>query len=212
MKIGRVALLLAVLVLTGMTAWIPVAQAEEGNEAALKRQLEEVQQQLHELELKVQRMETERSAAQASSPAAVPAPIVAPTPGNPSPPAPAAPVVTGAAPMPSSTVAPATAVPSTVSYPSPAPVRVEAGTSPSPAAVPEAFQWRETLKDQWHSVKAGMSGEEIRKLLGTPSREFTLDGKPVWYYSYPGIGNGSVMFSRDGHTVAGWQHPPFGFW
>ncbi len=212
MKIGRVALLLAVLELAGMTAWIPVAQAGEGNEAELKRQLEEVQQQLHELELKVQRMETERRAAQAPSPAAVPVPIVSPTAGNPPPPAPAAPVGTGAAPMPSSTVVPAAAVPSTGSQPSPAPVRVEAWTSPSPAAVPEAFQWRETLKDQWHSVKAGMSGVEIRGLLGTPSREFTLDGKPVWYYSYPGIGNGSVLFSRDGHTVAGWQHPPFGLW
>ena len=50
MMTGRVALLLAVLVLTGMTVRIPVAQAEEGNEAALKRQLEAVQQQLHELE------------------------------------------------------------------------------------------------------------------------------------------------------------------
>jgi len=89
---------------------------------------------------------------------------------------------------------------------------VEAGTPPSTTAIPEAFQWRETLKEQWHSIKAGMSSEEIRKLLGTPSREFTIDGKPVWYYAYPGIGNGSVMFNRDGHTVAGWQHPPHGFW
>lgn len=212
MKIGRVALLLAVLVLMGMPARIPLAQAEEGNEAALKRQLEAVQQQLHELQLKVQRMESDLGAAQAPSPAAVPEPIVGPTAGNPPPPASAMPVGTGAAPVPSSTTAPATAAPTAGSPPFLAPVRVEAGTSPSPAAVPDAFQWRERLKDQWHGVKAGMSGEKIRELLGTPSREFTLDGKPVWYYSYPGIGNGSVMFSRDGHTVAGWQHPPFGFW
>jgi hypothetical protein len=51
-----------------------------------------------------------------------------------------------------------------------------------------------------------MSGEEIGKLPGTPSRALTFDKKPVWYTSYPGIGNGSVMFSRDGHTAAGWQH------
>jgi hypothetical protein len=89
---------------------------------------------------------------------------------------------------------------------------METGTYPSPAAVPDAFQWRETLKDQWRSIKAGMSGKEIEKLLGTPSRKFTLDGKPVWYYAYPGIGNGSVMFSRDDRTVAGGQQPPFGFW
>jgi hypothetical protein len=212
MMSGRVTLIMAVLVLAGMASPIPAAQAQEGNDAALKRQLEEVRQQLQELQLKVQRMEVELNAARAPSPAAVPAPVVAPTAGNPPPPATAAPVGTGVAPMPSSTAAPVTAVPSTVNQPSPAPLRVEAGTSPSQPAVPEAFQWRETLKDQWHNVKAGMSSEEIRGLLGKPSREFTLDGKPVWYYSYPGIGNGSVMFSRDGDTVAGWQHPPFGFW
>jgi len=81
-----------------------------------------------------------------------------------------------------------------------------------PAAIPEAFQWREALKEEWRSIKTGISSEEIRKRLGTPSREFTIDGKPVWYYAYPGIGNGSVMFSRDGHTVVSWQHPPYGFW
>ena len=184
----RIVFMLAVLTLAGMTSLMPPARAEDGNEAALRRQLQEVQQQLHELQLKVQRMESELGAAQAPSPADV------------------------AEPMPSSTVAPASVAPSAGSPSAPAPVRVDAGTPPSTAAVPDAFQWRETLKEQWRSIKAGMSSEEIRKLLGTPSREFTLDGKPVWYYSYPGIGNGSVMFSRDGHTVAGWQHPPYGFW
>ncbi len=220
MMTGRVALMLASLVLATMVPLTP-ARADKGTEAALKLQLEEVQQQLHELQLKVQRMEAELGASQASSAAAVAAPLpsslaappeVAPSAGSTPPPAPAIPLETEVAPTPPATVAPAPAVPSTVSQPPPAPVRVEAGTSLSPVAVPESFQWRETLKDQWHSVKAGMNDEEIKGLLGTPSREFTLDGKPVWYYSYPGIGNGSVMFSRDGHTVAGWQHPPFGFW
>jgi hypothetical protein len=220
MKTGRVALLLAALALATMVSLIP-ARAEEGNEAALKRQLEDVKHQLRELQVKVQRMESELGATHASTPAAVAAPTPSSTPapasmtpsaGSTPPATPAMPFVTESAPTPSSTVAPAAAIPSTVSQPSPAPVRVEAGTSPSSAAVPDAFQWREMLKDQWHSVKAGMNSEEIRKLLGTPSREFTLDGKPVWYYTYPGIGNGSVMFSRDGHTVAGWQHPPYGFW
>jgi hypothetical protein len=153
----------------------------------LKRQLEAVRQQLHELQIKVLDMESKLGTAQAPSPAA------------------------DTASLPSSAPVTATVAPSNITPPS-APVRVEAGTSPSPAVVPAAFQWREMLKDQWRNVKAGMSGEEIGKLLGTPSRELTLDGKPVWYYSYPGIGNGSVMFSRGGHTVAGWQHPPFGFW
>ena len=182
----RITTVMTVLALSIMVSSM-AARAEEGNEATLKRQLEEVRQQLHELQIKVLDMESKLGTAQAPSPAAV------------------------AAPVPSSAPVTATVAPSNITRSS-APARVEAGTSPSPAVVPAAFQWREMLKEQWRNVKAGMSGEEIGKLLGTPSRELTLDGKPVWYYSYPGIGNGSVMFSRDGHTVAGWQHPPFGFW
>ena len=187
MMIGRIITILAVATLSLMGS-SRAAQAEEGNEAILKHQLEEVRQQLLELQIKVLDMESRLSTTQSPSPATV------------------------TAPMPLSTPAHDTVIPSTISQPSPVPLRVEAGSSPSQAVVPAAFQWREMLKEQWHSVRTGMSGEEIGKLLGTPSRELTLDGKPVWYYSYPGIGNGSVMFSRDGHTVADWQHPPFGFW
>ena len=183
-----VTMVLTVLALTTAVALAP-AQAREDHEAALKRQLDEVRQQLHELQLKLEHLETEFGAAQAPSSAAV---------GVPGP---------SSTPVPATTAAPLTDAP-----PSPAPAPVEAGTSPAPAAAPAAFQWREMLKDQWRRVEHGMSGEEIRKLLGPPSREFSVDGKPVWYYAYPGIGNGSVMFSRDGRIVADWQHPPFGFW
>jgi hypothetical protein len=209
MMTARVAVMMTVLTLAGITSWTPVAQAEESNEAALRSQLEAVQQQLHELQFKVQRMESELGAATHSS---TPAPAtVAPAAGGIPSPTPVMPAGAAATPMPPSTAVPVPAASSSVSpSTTSAPVRVEAG--PSTTAIPEAFQWREMLKAQWRSIKAGMSSEEIRKLLGTPSREFALDGKPVWYYSYPGIGNGSVMFSRDGHTVAGWQHPPYGFW
>jgi hypothetical protein len=221
MMTARVAVMMTVLTLAGMTSFMPVAQAEDGNEAALRSQLEAVQQQLHELQFKVQRLESElgasqppSSAAVAAPPSSTPAPTnVVPAAGSMPPSTPVMPVGAAATPMPPSATAPAPAASSSVTPPTPsAPVRVEAGTTPSMTAIPEAFQWREMLKVQWRSIKAGLSSEEIRKLLGTPSREFTLDGKPVWYYSYPGIGNGSVMFSRDGHTVAGWQHPPYGFW
>ena len=220
MMTARVAVMMTVLTLAGMASWMPVAQAEESNEAALRHQLEAVQQQLHELQSKVQRMESELGATQAPSSAAVAAPPtstavpanVIPAAGSTPSQAPVMPVGAAAPPLLPSSVVPASAVSSSGNPATPAPVRVEAMTPPSPAAIPEAFQWRETLKAQWRSIKAGMSSEEIRELLGTPSREFALDGKPVWYYAYPGIGNGSVMFSRDGHTVAGWQHPPYGFW
>jgi hypothetical protein len=186
---ARITLTMTALILAGMAALTPAAQAEEDGAAALKHQLEEVKQQLHELQLRVQRMESELGTAQAPGPAAAPLPE-APSIGGESP------RVTAAQ--------PGTVVPP--------PVRAEAVPSSSPAAIPEAFQWREALKDQWGGIKAGMSSEEVSKRLGAPTREFTLDGKPVWYYSYPGVGNGSVIFSRDGHSVAGWQHPPFGFW
>jgi hypothetical protein len=214
MMTARVAVMTTALALAGMASWMPLAQAEESNEAALRHQLEAVQQQLHELQFKVQRMESELGAAQAAPPSSTAAPAsVVPADGSTPSPTPVMPVGAAVTPMPSSTAAPVPAAPSAVTPPTPsAPVRVEAMTPPSPAAIPEAFQWRETLKAQWRSIKAGMSSEEIRKLLGTPSREFALDGKPIWYYSYPGIGNGSVMFSRDGNSVAGWQHPPYGFW
>jgi hypothetical protein len=202
---ARVSLIMAALALAGTASLLPVALAEEDGEAALKHQLEEVREQLHELQLKVRRIEAELGAVQAPSPAAVAPTPVAPSTGSPPPRVTAAPPGIVAAPTPSPLA------PSAGSEPPPPPVRVEAGTSP-PAAVPAAFMWREAVKERWSEVKAGMSSEDIRKLLGTPSREFTLDGKPVWYYSYAGIGNGSVMFNRDGHTVAAWQHPPFGLW
>jgi hypothetical protein len=207
---GRTILIMAALVLAGMTSPMPAALADDQSAAALKRQLEEVKQQLHDLQLKVQRIEAELGAAPSPA-AAAPAPVV-PSTGSPPPRETAAQTGRGAAPAPSSSTTPAMASPPAGSAAPSAAPPIAAGTSPPPAAVPGAFQWRETVKDHWGGVKAGMSSEEIRKLLGTPSREFTLDGKPVWYYSYPGIGNGSVMFSRDGRTVAGWQHPPFGFW
>ena len=211
MMTARVAVMMTTLALSGMASWIPVAQAEESNVDAMRRQLEAVQQQLHELQSKVQRLESELGAAQA--PASTPAVAdVVPAAGSMPSPTAVMPVGAGATPMPPSTAVPAPSASSSGNPATPAPVRVEAMTSPSPAAIPEAFQWSETLKTQWRSIKAGMSSEEIRKLLGRPSREFTIDGKPVWYYAYPGIGNGSVMFNRDGHSVASWQHPPYGFW
>lgn len=203
MMTARVAVMMTALAFSGIASWMPVAQAEESNEDALRHQLEAVQQQLHELQFKVQRLESELGAVQAPTPA--PGGIPSPTP--------VMPVGTAVTPMPPSTAAPVPAASSaTTSQTSPAPVRVEAGTPPLPATIPEAFQWREALKEEWRSIKVGISSEEIRKRLGTPSREFTIDGKPVWYYAYPGIGNGSVMFGRDGHGVVGWQHPPYGFW
>lgn len=66
------------------------------------------------------------------------------------------------------------------------------------------------VKENWRSIKEGMSGDQVRALLGEPGRRFRLNGQAVWYYHYTGSGSGSVMFNGDGR-VSSWQHPPFGW-
>ncbi len=67
------------------------------------------------------------------------------------------------------------------------------------------------LRDQWQTIKRGMPIREIEALLGQPDRTVPLPGKTVWYYSYPDIGSGSVVFAEDGE-VMDWQAPPFSTW
>lgn len=74
-------------------------------------------------------------------------------------------------------------------------------TNPSGIAPPEA----------WQSVHSDLSAGEVRKLLGEPARRFQLGNRLVWYYVYPGVGRGSVMFDQSGHVVD-WQRPPFSWW
>lgn len=66
-------------------------------------------------------------------------------------------------------------------------------------------------REAWQSVHSNMSAEEVSKLLGEPMRRFQLGNKMVWYYVYPGVGRGSVMFDQSGHVVD-WQRPSFGWW
>jgi hypothetical protein len=210
MRSGRYGVTIVTLSLAALALLIPPARADDGSEAALRQQLEEVHRQLNELQLKLERIDAEHSAAPAMPVTPVTAPAAAAPPSAKLSPVP---VGNATAPTPVPVGTPVTVVPATSTPPPPAPLRVEAARPQATPVVPDAFQWREALKEQWGSVRIGMADEQIRQLLGKPSREFTLDGKPVWYYTYPGIGSGSVLFSRDGHTVAGWQHPPFGlFW
>jgi hypothetical protein len=88
------------------------------------------------------------------------------------------------------------------------------GVPAAPAAdspLDPALQSLGRLRDAWQGIATGMNETQVRAQLGEPARRFTIDGKPVWYYSYPGVGNGSVMFSATGKVV-GTQHPPFRFW
>jgi len=65
------------------------------------------------------------------------------------------------------------------------------------------------VRQGWKQLKSGLTQDEVKGLLGAPQQTFTLSGKLVWYYYYPAIGGGSVMYDTTGHVV-GHQSPPFG--
>jgi hypothetical protein len=76
---------------------------------------------------------------------------------------------------------------------------------PSPASPLTA------LRERWQKVGRGLSVHEVEELLGRPQRTAKVDAKTVWYYSYPDVGNGSVVFVQD-DGVIDWQPPPFSVW
>ena len=68
-----------------------------------------------------------------------------------------------------------------------------------------------TAQERWHRLARGMSMEDVEALLGHPQRTMDISPKTIWYYSYEGIGNGSVVFIKDGGVID-WRSPPFGTW
>jgi len=97
--------------------------------------------------------------------------------------------------------------------PSPAPQATPpqsaaAATPPrdTPSATPE-----KGVRQRWQEVKYGMTTDQISALLGPPQRTMDLNPKVVWYYSYPEVGNGSVVFTADSGVID-WQPPPFNVW
>lgn len=65
------------------------------------------------------------------------------------------------------------------------------------------------LRANWSKVEQEMEQGEVSRLLGPPSRKFTLDGTTVWYYYYPGTGSGSVFFTDTGRVSS--RQSPFGW-
>jgi len=68
-----------------------------------------------------------------------------------------------------------------------------------------------TLKKNWSQVERGTPQEQVQLLLGTPQKVLRIDDTLVWYYTYPGIGPGSVFFNASG-KVSSRQSPGFGWW
>jgi hypothetical protein len=86
----------------------------------------------------------------------------------------------------------------------------EAAVPPAAVAPPEAER-PAVLRQRWRNVTYGMTFEQVDKLLGRPQRTIDESPKTVWYYSYPDIGSGSVVFVQES-GVTDWQAPPFGNW
>jgi hypothetical protein len=81
---------------------------------------------------------------------------------------------------------------------------------PAPLAAPASLQPIVSLKQNWSQVERGIPQQTVQSLLGQPERVLRIDGNTVWYYTYPGIGRGSVFFSDDG-KVSSAQSPSFGW-
>ena len=95
-----------------------------------------------------------------------------------------------------------------------APAKAQTSATPSTAssvaaeAAAQLRQQDEAVRQGWKQLKNGLSQDEVKKLLGASAQTFMLGGKLVWYYSYPAVGAGSVMFDASGHVI-GHQAPPF---
>ncbi len=93
------------------------------------------------------------------------------------------------------------------------PTKAQAGAMPSTASVAteaatQVRQQETAVREGWKQLKDGLSQDEVKGLLGAPPKTFLLSGKLVWYYYYPAVGGGSVVFDSIGHVV-GHQAPPF---
>jgi hypothetical protein len=77
---------------------------------------------------------------------------------------------------------------------------------PSAPATPGA-----SIREHWRQIDHGMTVQNIEALIGRPQRTMTVNLKTVWYYTYPEVGSGSIVFAQDG-LVDDWQTPPFNTW
>lgn len=79
------------------------------------------------------------------------------------------------------------------------------------APTPPAADSPAVLRQRWRTITYGMTFEQVAALLGPPQGSIEEDPKTIWYYSYPEVGSGSIVFVQE-HGVTDWQTPPFGNW
>ena len=68
-----------------------------------------------------------------------------------------------------------------------------------------------SVRDNWHKIQPRMSENQVAALLGQPAQKFMLGNQRVWYYVYPGSGNGSVIFTPGGRVISSQSPPAFGW-
>jgi len=89
----------------------------------------------------------------------------------------------------------------------------QAAAAPAtPAAQPPApAAPGQSIREHWRQIDHGMTVENVEALIGRPQRTMTVNLKTIWYYTYPEVGSGSIVFAQDG-AVDDWQTPPFNTW
>ena len=88
----------------------------------------------------------------------------------------------------------------------------EREAEPQPSESPSGVdREKPSISQRWRTLERGMTAEAVEALLGLPQRVIEVDSKIVWYYRYPNVGAGSVVFTAN-KRVSGWQKPPFHGW
>lgn len=65
------------------------------------------------------------------------------------------------------------------------------------------------LRLNWSKIERAQDQDAVLALLGEPTRKLKVDGRTVWYYTYPGLGVGSVFFTDAGRVSS--RQSPFGW-
>lgn len=69
----------------------------------------------------------------------------------------------------------------------------------------------DSIRKHWREISRGMSAQDVETLIGRPQRTMNVNLRTVWYYTYPEVGSGSIVFAPEG-GVDDWQAPPFNTW